>query len=121
MRDIEQTNNLINELKQIIDNAKQQVTQKVNSTITIAYWHIGKKINEDILQNKRAEYGKQIVKSLAKELVSQYGKSFEVRNLQRMMQFAELFPDFQIVSTASTQLSWSHFIELPLRLSGVFT
>jgi predicted nuclease of restriction endonuclease-like (RecB) superfamily len=112
MRDIEQTNNLINELKQIIDNAKQQVTQKVNSTITIAYWHIGKKINEDILQNKRAEYGKQIVKSLAKELVSQYGKSFEVRNLQRMMQFAEFFSDFQIVSPLATQLSWSHFIEI---------
>nr|WP_317170559.1 DUF1016 N-terminal domain-containing protein [Flammeovirga aprica] len=49
---------------------------------------------------------------LAKSLVTDYGRSFEARNIRRMMQFANLFPDFEKVSTLSTQLSWSHFIEL---------
>jgi hypothetical protein len=62
--------------------------------------------------SKRAEYGKQIVATLSQQLVKQYGKVFELRNLRRMLQFAELFPDNKIVSPLATQLSWSHFIEL---------
>lgn len=107
---------LFNEICKIIEQGKQKVTSQVNSILTLTYWHIGKSINQDILQNQRAEYGKQIIKSLAVELAQLYGKSFEARNLRRMMQFAELFSDIQIVSTLSTQLSWSHFLELlPLK------
>lgn len=114
--DIQEYKKLLTDLQQIIDKGKGQVTAQVNSTLTLTYWHIGKRINNDVLQNQRAEYGKQIIKSVSKKLVVQYGKSFETRNLRRMMQFAELFPDITIVSPVATQLSWSHFMEiLPLK------
>ena len=79
------------------------------------YWEIGRYIGSILLGGERAEYGKQILMTLLQHLIKKYGKSFELRNLRRMIQFAELFPDVKIVSTLSTQLSWSHFVEiLPL-------
>jgi predicted nuclease of restriction endonuclease-like (RecB) superfamily len=65
-----------------------------------------------VLLNKRAEYGAQVVSNLAEKLSIRYGRNFELRNLRRMMQFANVFPDKKIVSTLSTQLNWSHTIEL---------
>jgi predicted nuclease of restriction endonuclease-like (RecB) superfamily len=80
------------------------------------YWKIGKRVNQDILENKRAEYGKQIVVLLSRQLVSDHGRSFEEKNLRRMMQFAEVFSDESIVVSAIRQLSWTHFIALiPLK------
>ena len=80
------------------------------------FWQVGNRINQDILQNKRAEYGKQIVPTLSTQLENKYGRNFEVKNLRRMMQFAEQFTDFQIVVTLSRQLSWSHYLAiLPIK------
>ena len=107
---------LFNNLAQIIEQGKQQAVAQVNSTLTLTYWHVGKKINEHILNNERAEYGKEIVSTVSTQLVETFGKSYEIRNLRRMMQFAEVFPEIEIVSPMATQLSWSHFIELlPLK------
>jgi hypothetical protein len=103
---------LFSDLAQIIEHGKQQVAVQVNSVLTLTYWQVGKKINEHILQSERAEYGKQIVINLAKKLEQQFGKSFAERNLRRMMQFAENFPTFEIVSPLVSQLSWTHFIVL---------
>lgn len=105
-------NLLIKELVQIIDQGKKQAASQVNSIISLVYWQVGYKINKHILENERAEYGKGIVAAVSAQLTATYGKSFELRNLRRMMQFAETFPDFQIVSQSATQLSWSHFVEL---------
>ena len=105
-------NALLPDIQRIIESGKKRAAVAVNSALTLTYWYIGKRINEDILGNERAEYGKQIVSSLAEQLVAGYGKSFESRNLRRMMQFSELFSDIEKVSTLSTQLSWSHFVEL---------
>ena len=80
------------------------------------FWQIGKRINDEILLNKRADYGKPIVVPVARQLETKYGRSFSDRNLLRMMQFANVFNDFKIVTPLVTQLSWSHFIELfPLK------
>lgn len=98
---------LITDLRTLINEARNKVALIVNTEITLLYWHIGKRINEEVLGNQRAEYGKQIVSTLSTQLTKEYGRGFELRNLRRMMQFAELFPDFQIVATASQQLSWS--------------
>ena len=98
---------LINDLRTLINEARNKVALTVNTEITLLYWHIGKRINEEVLGNQRAEYGKQIVSTVSTQLTKEYGRGFELRNLRRMMQFAELFPDFQIVSTVSRQLSWS--------------
>ena len=82
---------LLRDLKTLIESGRGQAVAAVNSTITVTYWHVGKRINEEILHGERAEYGKQVIPSLAQELVQQYGRSFEARNLRRMMQFAEVF------------------------------
>lgn len=103
---------LITDLRTLINEARNKVALIINTEITLLYWHIGKRINEEVLGNQRAEYGKQIVSTVSTQLTKEYGRGFELRNLRRMTQFAQLFPDFQIVATASQQLSWSHFIEL---------
>ena len=74
--------------------------------------HIGKRINSDVLENQRADYGKQIVVAMSRQLTAQYGRSFEEKCLRRMMQFAPIFKDEQIVATLWRQLSWDHFITL---------
>lgn len=109
---------LFHDLAHIIEQGKNQLVKQVNSTVTLVYWQVGKKINEHILNNQRAEYAKEIVSTVSTQLKQVYGKSFEERNLRRMMQFSELFTDFEIVLPLSQQLSWSHFVELlPIKSS----
>jgi predicted nuclease of restriction endonuclease-like (RecB) superfamily len=103
---------LFNELSQLIGQSQQQVIAQANSTLTLLFWHIGNRINRAILQNKRADYGKQIVSTLSTQLKERYGRNFELGNLRRMLQFAGQFSDLSIVATLSRQLSWSHFREL---------
>lgn len=81
------------------------------------YWGMGNRINTDVLDNKRAEYGMQIVVTLSRQLQKKYNtKEFEEKKLRRMMQFASLIPNYQIVETLSQQLSWSHFVTtLPIK------
>jgi predicted nuclease of restriction endonuclease-like (RecB) superfamily len=107
---------LLLELRGLIDSARQHVAQTVNATLTMLYWHVGKRIRSEVLRDGRAEYGEQILSTLSTQLVREYGQSFGLRSLRRMIQFAEVFPDENIVATLSLQLSWSHFIEiLPLK------
>ncbi len=107
---------LLADLFHIVDEVKQKVAVTVNTGITLMYWHIGERINKDVLHDERAEYGKQIVSTVSTKLTERYGSDFTPRNVRRMMQFARLFPDLQIVSTLSTQLPWSHFMEvLPIK------
>lgn len=108
---------LITDLRQIIDSARTHVAATANYELTVMYWNIGNRINRDVLNFERAEYGKQIVSQVARQLQTDYGsKGFEERTIRRMMQFAQMFPDFQIVSTLLSKLSWSHFlIVMPLK------
>lgn len=111
------TESLIQDLRQIIEQARGHVAATANYAQTMMYWHIGERINRDVLGNQRAEYGKQIVATLSRQLQEEYGdKGFDEKNIRRMMQFATLFPDAQIVATVSRQLWWSHFVEvIPLK------
>lgn len=111
-----QSENLFSELSALIEQTRSTVVAQANYALTLLFWKIGRRVNEEVLQNKRADYGKQIVVTLSRQLTESYGRNFEERNLRRMIQFAEQFQDDKIVSTLSTQLSWSHFIELfPLK------
>lgn len=104
---------LVDDLRQIINEARNRVAVNVNAELTLMYWHIGERINREVLGNERAEYGKRIVVTVSRQLQDEFGtKGFEERNIRRMMAFANLFPDFQIVSAVPTQLSWSHIIEI---------
>jgi hypothetical protein len=67
----------------------------------------------EVLDNERAAYGEQIVATLSRQLVSEFGRGYTEKNLRRMIQFAAAFPEEEIVATLSRQLSWSHFRELP--------
>lgn len=102
---------LFEQIKNLIEQVKQNVAITVNSSLTIMYWEIGNKINQDILKNQRAEYGKEIVVTLSRQLQDNFGKGFDEKNLRRMMQFANAIEKQKVV-TLSRQLSWSHFLAL---------
>lgn len=115
MADIEEKN-LFQELSQIIEAGKNKAVAQVNSILTLVYWQVGYRINNHVLNNERAEYGKEVISNLSNQLEESFGKQFNLKNIRRMMQFADAFPDFGIVPPAAAQLSWSHFIELiPLK------
>ncbi len=101
-------NNLFSEIKQLIEEAKQNVASTVNATTTVLYWNVGMKINSEILGNKRAEYGKEVVKSLSRQLTLEYGKGWSEQQLRHCLRIAETFPDKEILYTVCRQLSWSH-------------
>jgi predicted nuclease of restriction endonuclease-like (RecB) superfamily len=99
---------LLNDIKQLIEKSRQQVAVAVNSAISLLYWQIGQRLNNEVLQHKRAEYGKEIVHSISKQLEQEYGKGWSKRQIHYCLRFAHVFPDAQIVHTLCTQLSWSH-------------
>ncbi len=114
MNNLDNTNveNLYSIIVSLIENAKRNVAIKINSEMTFLYWNIGKYITENILDNKKAEYGKSIINKLSKKLVIEYGKGYSKANIFRMLKFYEYFTDIEKFSTLSRKLSWSHFVEL---------
>ncbi|MDR0515520.1 MAG: PDDEXK nuclease domain-containing protein [Fibromonadaceae bacterium] len=107
---------LYKELSLLIEKNKQKAVLQVKSAVNLLFWQIGKRINDEVLHNKRAEYGTQIISNLAEKLSDKYGRSFEAKNLRRMMQFATQFQNKKIVVPLARQLSWSHIIILlPLK------
>ena len=108
---------LVQDLRQIIHDARGRVAAQVNSELTLMYWHIGERINRDVLDNQRADYGQQIVATVSRQLQEEFGhKGFDEKNIRRMMQFAQQFPDIKIVAPLARQLSWSHILMvIPLK------
>ncbi|MBM7872032.1 putative nuclease of restriction endonuclease-like (RecB) superfamily [Clostridium pascui] len=100
------------EISTVINNSKNKVALAINSEMVILYWSIGKIIKTQILNDERAEYGKSIIKSLSKELTTNYGKGYSQRNLFNMVNLYEIINDFQILQTLSAKLSWSHLLKL---------
>src|SRR5215208_5449055 len=84
---------LLGDVRALIEAAREQTARAVNSALVGLYWHIGRRIRQDILHEKRAEYGDSIVATLSRELTREYGRGFTEKGLRRMTQFAERFPD----------------------------
>jgi predicted nuclease of restriction endonuclease-like (RecB) superfamily len=103
---------LLDDLRRMIEATRQDVAATVNAALTLLYWRVGKRISGEILKGERAEYGKEILATLSHELVRDYGNGFGEKNLRRMIQFAEVFPEETIVVSLIRQLSWTHFIAL---------
>lgn len=99
---------LFQEVGRLIDAAKQRAAAAINAEITLLYWQVGKRIQTEVLQGQRAEYGKQVIASLSQKLTQVYGKGWGERQLRLCLQFAETFPDLEIVNTLCSKLSWSH-------------
>lgn len=107
---------LLGDIRALIDTARQRAVSAVNSELTMLYWRIGQRIHTQVLEGRRADYGEEVLPTLAAQLVKEYGNSFSVKNLRRMVQFAATFPDEPIVVSLIRQLSWTHFIALiPLK------
>ena len=100
---------LLAEVRELILSARQFVAQTVNSTLTVFYWEIGRRIRQDVLKSKRAGYGEQIVAALGRQLEQDFGRGYGEKNLRRMIQFATVFPDEKIVAALRRQLGWTHF------------
>ena len=115
---MEISNNYISEIKKILKNARQKAYIAVNSAMVEAYWEMGRRIVEEEQRGKeRAEYGKEIVKNLSKELTEEFGKGFSRRTLWEMRKLYVYFSDYEKVRTLFAQLTWSHFQKV-LRVSN---
>lgn len=107
---------LLGDIRQLIEQSRKQLASTVNSALSMLYWQIGQRIYIEVLQGERAAYGAQIVSALAKQLEADYGRGFSEKNLRRMVQFAELYPDKEIVVSLIRHLSWTHVLALlPLK------
>jgi predicted nuclease of restriction endonuclease-like (RecB) superfamily len=103
---------LLQEVRSLIDRARRRVAQKINSELVMLNWHIGNCIRIELLRCERAEYGKSIVETLSEKLTQEYGRGYSRAALFRMVKFAEVFPDLEIVSSLMIQLSWTQIIEI---------
>lgn len=106
-------NKIVSDIRVLIEQSRQQVAAAVNAGMTLMYWHIGERINREVLGGERAAYGKQIVATISQQLTAEYGGSqFSVKNLNRMRLFAERFPDLSIWTSLMSKLSWTHFLQV---------
>jgi len=103
---------LLADVRDLIRQARESVARAVNSGLVLLYWQIGTRIRQDVLQEKRAEYGEKIVHALSAQLTAEFGRGFTARNLFYMVRFAETFPDLQIVNALRAQLGWTHFRQI---------
>lgn len=100
---------LFADIKNLVVSARQRAFKAVDSERVILYWQIGNRINEEILQNQRAEFGKQVVKNLSKKMTLEFGSGFNQINLWLFIRFVTFFPDFEIVYALRKLFSWTHF------------
>ena len=110
---------LYTDVCRIIDDTRNRVAIFVNSEVCLTNWRVGKRIKEDVLFNKRAEYGKQIVKNLSARLTERYGKGWSLQTLQHCIRAAYTFTEEEIVYAVRMQFSWTQlrsimFISDPL-------
>jgi predicted nuclease of restriction endonuclease-like (RecB) superfamily len=108
------------DVKQLIEQSKTKVALAINAEISLLYWQVGNRINNEILGNERAEYGKQVIQTLSNQLTEEYGKGWGEKQLRHCMQFASVFSSQEIVYTLCRELSWSHlrlisYMEDPLK------
>ena len=107
---------IVQEISALIEESEQHVIRTANSALTLLFWQVGKRVNDEILKNDRAQYGKQIIATVSAQLELKYGRNFAEKNLRRMIQFSIEFSDFEIVVPLARQLTWSHFLLLiPLK------
>jgi predicted nuclease of restriction endonuclease-like (RecB) superfamily len=107
MNQIAPQNLLLQAIRELVQQARQQVARSVNSAMVQTYWHIGRLIVEDEQQGEaRAEYGAQQLEQLSTRLTEEFGKGFDVTNLRTMRRFYQAFP---IRDAVSPELSWTHY------------
>ena len=111
---IEIKKDIYQEIHDLLDNARQNIISNINSTMTKTYFLIGKRIVEEEQDgNKRAEYGKNLIKMLSEKLTKEFGKGFSETNLEQMRKFFKVYGIPQTLSEEfQFNLSWSHYLIL---------
>lgn len=99
-------------IRQLVYESKVAIAVTVNQQLTMLYWNIGSMIKSEILQNKRAGYGEQVIENLSQQLTEEFGKGWTKQQLWNCLYTVETIPSKQIISTLSGELSWSHIKEL---------
>ena len=112
--------NLLKDIRQLIETARQRAAVAVNQELSGLYWQVGHRIRTDVLQGQRAEYGKQVLKTLALQLSLVYGKGWSEQQLRHCLRAAETFPDEVIFSALRRELTWTHiktlmYVDDPLK------
>jgi len=103
---------LLRDVTDLIRRAREFTATAVNSALVQLYWQIGQRIRTEVLKERRAGYGEEICSTLSSELIGEFGSGFSRPNLTRMIRFAEVFPNPDIVAALSRTLGWSHFVEI---------
>jgi len=112
LESLEKSSNLIQEVKALLQQAREQTVRQVNQTMVITYFEIGRKIVEEEQGGKeRASYGKGVLQELSKVLTEEFGKGFSVDNLENMRRFFLAYGKSETVSR-NFRLSWSHYLKL---------
>jgi hypothetical protein len=96
--------NLLLDIRQLIAQAKTRSYQAINAELTLLYWHIGMRLNQEVLKGERAEYGKQVMATLAAQLTQDFGKGWSEQLLRHCLRVAETFPDANILSALRREL-----------------
>jgi predicted nuclease of restriction endonuclease-like (RecB) superfamily len=112
VHDVVISERLFGDIRLLIESAKFHLAQTASTVLGTLYWNLGKRIKEEILGNERAEYGKEIVSALGRQLTAEYGAGFSEKSLWHMIRFAQVYPDEKIVSALRRELSWTHFKEI---------
>ena len=102
---------LLGDLQSLIESTWVRVAVGVNAELVMLHWHIGQRLLVSVIGAKRGVYGKRIIELVAGDLTAAYGRGFSEKILFHMMRFFEAYGDKKIVSTLSSQLSWSHFLD----------
>jgi predicted nuclease of restriction endonuclease-like (RecB) superfamily len=103
---------LLKDVREMILATREGVARTVNASLAMLYWQIGRRIHQDILREKRADYGERIVATLSRQLEKEFGRGFSEKTLRHMVRFAEVFPDAKIVSALMRQLGWTHLLSI---------
>jgi predicted nuclease of restriction endonuclease-like (RecB) superfamily len=110
MSDLAYTDSMIDEIRELLLNARQKAAAHINTELLSTYWNVGRIIVEhEQNNNERAAYGKQQLRQISKKLTKEFGKGFSVSNIQFMRRF---YQAYQIQQAVSVKLSWSHYCEL---------
>lgn len=103
---------LYDDVCQIIDGARGRIATYLNTEVCMTNWYVGRRIKTDVLYNQRAEYGKQVVKTLSQRLTERYGAGWSEKKLRHCIRSAETFTEDDIVSATQRQLTWTHLKSL---------
>ena len=106
---------LLADLRGMILQARESVARTVDAGLTALYWHIGRRMLQDVLKHKRADYGERIVSATGRQLEREFGRGYSEKSLRHMIRFAEAFPDERIVSALRRQLTWTLFASTSMR------